>query len=339
MTTKALTTERSQSGVALVLVLLTFAVIGVLAGEFARAMRQDAASTRNFKEGTIAHYVAFAGLNEAVLAIQSKRALGGRRADLRPAEFPERGPIDTLLDADGTWVMAVFNGHSYEVRTTDEAGRISLNGSDEMTLREVMLNLGYTDDEASEFAHSVLDWRDEDDLHRINGAESDHYESLPRPYRAKNADFDALEELLMVRGVTREMFFGGGDRTGLKDVFSVFNATQGINLKSVTAPTIAALSGLGVDDVLDIVSRRAELGHDTGDEIRMAIEASGVEARSGTPLVMTIEARVRGEGVSGEADSRTLAHIGAVVRIPPRGDGFRTYRWYDAVFEPDARGR
>lgn len=333
------TTERSEAGVALVLVLLTFAVIGVLAGEFARAMREDASSTRNFKEETIAHYVAFAGINEAILAVLSRRAQGGRRPDLRPAEEPLRGPVDALLDADGAWIDARFNGRPYELRATDEGGRISLNGADQLSLREVMLNLGHADDEADVVTDSILDWRDDDDLHRINGAESDHYESLPRPYRAKNADFDALEELLLVRGVTREIFYGSGGRAGLKDVFSVFNVTPGVNLKSVSAPTLGALSGLGSEQVGDIVSRRSELGHDTGEEIRAAIEASGVEARTGTPVVMTIEARVRAEGAGNDADSRVVAHIGAVVRIPPRGDGFRAYRWYDAVFEPDTKNR
>lgn len=331
------TTERSESGVALVLVLLTFSIIGVLAGEFARAMREDATSTRNFKQETVAHYVALAGINEAILAIQSTRALSGRRPDLRAAEQPVRGPIRTLLDADGAWVKATFNGHQYQIRATDEAGLISLNEADDRALREIMLNLGYTDLEADEVADSILDWRDPDDLHRINGAESDYYEGMPRPYRAKNADFDALEELLLVRGVTREMFFGGAGHKGLREVFSVFNSTKGVNLRSVSAPTLLALSGLGSEQVDDIVGRRTELGHDISEEIRMAIEASGVEARTGTPLVMTLEARVLSESRSGEADPHTLAHIGIVVRVPPRGDGFRTYRWYDAIYEPDTK--
>src|SRR5205085_7431496 len=44
--------RRRQRGVALILVLWTLAALAVLAAEFARAMHDEAASTRNFKEST-----------------------------------------------------------------------------------------------------------------------------------------------------------------------------------------------------------------------------------------------------------------------------------------------
>ena len=36
-------------------------------------------------------------------------------------------------------------------------------------------------------------------MHQPNGAENEYYEGLDRPYSAKNADFDTVEELLLVR--------------------------------------------------------------------------------------------------------------------------------------------
>ena len=33
---------------------------------------------------------------------------------------------------------------------------------------------------------SILDWRDADDLYRLNGAENEYYESLTYPYGTKN---------------------------------------------------------------------------------------------------------------------------------------------------------
>ena len=56
-----------QRGAALILVLWTFAALTALAGEFARAMRQDAQSTRNFKEETVSHYIAVAAINDCLL--------------------------------------------------------------------------------------------------------------------------------------------------------------------------------------------------------------------------------------------------------------------------------
>ena len=56
---------------------------------------------------------------------------------------------------------------------------------------------------------SLQDWKDADDLRRINGAESeDYYLKLPVPYRARNGPLQDTAELLQIRGVTREIYQG-----------------------------------------------------------------------------------------------------------------------------------
>jgi general secretion pathway protein K len=57
----------------------------------------------------------------------------------------------------------------------------------------------------------------QDNAHRLNGAEDDYYRSLPEPYECRDGDFESVEELLLVRGVTREIFFDG-----LRDRVTVF---------------------------------------------------------------------------------------------------------------------
>jgi general secretion pathway protein K len=42
---------------------------------------------------------------------------------------------------------------------------------------------------------AILDWRDEDDLHLVNGAEDPDYKAAGLPYGAKDGPFDSLEEL------------------------------------------------------------------------------------------------------------------------------------------------
>jgi general secretion pathway protein K len=55
-------------------------------------------------------------------------------------------------------------------------------------------------------ADAVVDWLDNDDVPRVGGAESPYYSGLPYPYRAKNDLFDTVDEVRLVRGVTREVF-------------------------------------------------------------------------------------------------------------------------------------
>lgn len=59
-------------------------------------------------------------------------------------------------------------------------------------------------------ADSILDWIDADHEPREFGAEQDHYSLLDRPYAPRNGLPQSLEELLFVKGVTRDAFYGTG---------------------------------------------------------------------------------------------------------------------------------
>ena len=63
--------------------------------------------------------------------------------------------------------------------------------------------LGIDPSDGDVIVDSILDWKEPGDLHRLNGAKSDYYESLSPPYSAKNAPLDRVEELLLIRGVTK----------------------------------------------------------------------------------------------------------------------------------------
>ena len=59
-----------------------------------------------------------------------------------------------------------------------------------------------------QIADAILDWIDPDDAPRQFGAEADYYRGLNVPYAPRNGVPASLEELLLVRGVTRELLFG-----------------------------------------------------------------------------------------------------------------------------------
>src|SRR2546425_12683448 len=58
--------RRRERGVALLLVLWIFVVLGVLAADFARYIRDDAMAGVNFAEETRAYYIALAGMNRTI---------------------------------------------------------------------------------------------------------------------------------------------------------------------------------------------------------------------------------------------------------------------------------
>ncbi len=90
----------------------------------------------------------------------------------------------------------------------DEARKIDLNKvKSPLILAGIFeFGAGVTKSQAQEIAASILDWRDEDDVLNAGGAETRYYRSFSPPYEPKNADLDTLEELLLIKGVTPEVF-------------------------------------------------------------------------------------------------------------------------------------
>lgn len=96
---------------------------------------------------------------------------------------------------------------TYSIR--DENGKININSATRETLVKVLEQAGMdTGSDRDAVADSILDWIDKDDNHRLNGAESDYYKSQFPPYKAKNGPLDTLDELMMIKGITEEMFYG-----------------------------------------------------------------------------------------------------------------------------------
>ncbi|MFC1758520.1 hypothetical protein ACFL2H_07095 [Planctomycetota bacterium] len=68
-------------------------------------------------------------------------------------------------------------------------------------------------------ADAILDYLDEDDEPRDNGAEFDYYAALDPPYAPKNGPLETIEEMLLVRGVTPDLLFGRDtNRNGIIDI-------------------------------------------------------------------------------------------------------------------------
>ena len=334
------------------MVLWTFAVISVLAGEFARAMREEAQSTLNYKSETIAHYTAIAGLNEALLAIVAHNgkvdtvesdATGEHELDDEEEDKGER-TVRRLLLGRGDWVDARFDGTDYQVRVFDETGKISLNAEvlDESNLPIILENLGLDEDTANVVSDSILDWRDDNDVHRTNGAEDDYYEGLDRPYPAKDGPFDAVEELLLVRGVTREMFYGDAEFPGLREVFTTVHSSSRVNITAVSPEVEIALCG---EELLDEEEQAEDDPFGPSEDefladlstclqdLNFPVRRTTGRARARLNQA-TVEVRVVSTDAPGKRP-RTVSQIGVAVWF--KEDGFQTLRWYDSVFSEESR--
>lgn len=71
--------------------------------------------------------------------------------------------------------------------------------------------------ERSELVDRIIDWMDADSNARANGMEEDDYQALDTPRHVKNAPLDLPEELMLVHGITPELFYGTGNPPHVDD--------------------------------------------------------------------------------------------------------------------------
>ena len=157
-------------------------------------MRTELDAARNFKEAAEASMLAKAGIARALAdLVNGKTKEGITSSPFRPYSV---GPVQ-------------LGGGTYRVTVTDEESRISLHGAPPSVLNRLLRNTGVSDvHRVNTIVDSILDWRDHDDVHRQNGAETAYYRSLPVPYFPRNGPFEVVEELLLVEGMTPEIFYG-----------------------------------------------------------------------------------------------------------------------------------
>lgn len=110
---------------------------------------------------------------------------------------------------------------------------------DQIRIWENLLRLRFSEDKSmderdpAEIINSLKDWLDSEDddaISGISGAESDYYQGLDPPYVCANGPFNHVEELLNVKGISKELlkndFLDETDEQigeiELSDVFTVY---------------------------------------------------------------------------------------------------------------------
>jgi general secretion pathway protein K len=121
---------------------------------------------------------------------------------------------------------------------------VDINATSDILLKNLLTNLGVQGEEVDTIVDSIMDWKDPDDLHRLHGAESDYYMSLPNPYKAKDANFDTLEELLLVKGMTPEILYGNDKKKGLIDFLTINSTSSQININAAPKEVLMAIPGI-----------------------------------------------------------------------------------------------
>jgi len=191
----------------------------------------------------------------------------------------------------------------------DEERKININTGTNDVLNEFFELVGEASpQEAADIADSIVDWRDEDDEPSDNGAESSHYEGLDPGYTCKNANFDILEELLLVKGVTQEIY----DK--VKDYLTVYGDGK-VNLNTAD---VLVLQSLGMRSSL----AKKVIAFREGDDGKIGTEDDNAfNSMEDAPMLLSGKVGLNAEEIN-EFIAITESDLAGV-----RSDNFRGISW------------
>ena len=200
--------SRKNRGFAVITVLVAITVLALLAGAFAYSMKVEALLAVNTNNDEALYWIGRGGVERACWwkALDGNQPFSSRLQYWAggPGDGPEtNGPLafESLANfpiGPGTVSLAM----------TELESMINVNTAAAPLIKQVLNAMQVDPGDVSVVSDSILDWIDANDDTRLAGAESDYYQGLNPPYLAKNAPMDRQEELLLVKGVTYNMFHG-----------------------------------------------------------------------------------------------------------------------------------
>jgi general secretion pathway protein K len=228
-----------------------------------------------------------------------------------------------------------------------EAAKLDVNKVLPEELYRLIVALGVQPERAQEITLGIVDWRSP--LSEGTSAVDQYYLSLTPSFRGRHASIEEIEELLLVKGVTPDIFYGtyvpvpdaelgGGPRlaprAGLADCLSVFGSTQQVDANTA-APAVLAAIGLAPFAIQALVERRRNAPF-TQQQLSDFLGSVGVGAnrlRVEGRSIVTMRATARLRLANGQlSDLRRT--VGAQVKYMPEGydSPIHILRWYDTAW-------
>jgi len=259
---------KNESGFALILTILVISLIVALTLQFNTTMRSDLHSAANLKDGVRLTSIARSGFAFTLAVL---------REDASKTDFDSLNEAWADSELLSSGFSALFDDGGLDVHVIDHSGRININklidqNGDYNTEQENILTrflnseqFGLDPEDVRNIIDAIKDWIDPDDEVTRFGAENSYYATKEKPYPCKNSELDFLEELLFIRGITRELFSGTKENPGI----SAYLTTHGDGKMNINTAHPVILRHLSdqIDQgmVENMVEYRAEEKNDLKD--------------------------------------------------------------------------
>ncbi len=259
-----------ERGAALVVVLWILTLLTTVAASYSYTVRAEIQMTRNRVGVEQAKLLAEEGINRAVLDL------------LRPEE--------SRVWRDGVGPVAVEIGHAkVTVSVRDCAGLVDLNAAAPEVLQRLLSGFVAEPAQRDRLVDALLDWRDKDELVRLQGAEEREYLATHRSAGPKNGPFEYVEELGSVLGFTPRLV------EELSPYVTIHSGLPGINAKYAPASLLRLFSAV---ELVSVAGEEAESGREAATRTLFVEQESGVfevlaTARLSDGANATVQAMVR----------------------------------------------
>jgi general secretion pathway protein K len=174
-------------------------------------------------------------------AVQSRRMLMAALS----VDDPWREPAELLPP------VLELGDATFTLDAQDTGVRLNVNTASEEMLRNFLgqgLRIDY--DWADRLTQAILDWRDVDDLPRLNGAERDEYIAAGAAVLPGNAPFSSISEVRHVLGMTPELF------AAMRPLITVRGSGR-VNVNAAPEPVLLAVPGFTPAVVAELLRRRS----------------------------------------------------------------------------------
>jgi len=228
---------RNTSGFALVAALWLVVLLTVVAVGLSYTNRQAIRSMGALVGGTQARYLAEGGVQLILMSLLARESK------------------DRLL-GDGETFPVDLPGGLVNVRVSDESGKIDINTAPAELIARLFNTFDIPEEQASALADALVDFRDEDSLSQLNGAEDEDYLNEGLPWEAKDDLFTSLEELQRVFGMQPWIF------QAMLPYVTIHSRQKGVNPEVAPLQVLLALSDESPNALLEYVEQRRESHRD-----------------------------------------------------------------------------
>jgi general secretion pathway protein K len=319
-----------RRGSALLAVLWLAAALAAIAFALANTVRGETDRSATAGDGLKAYHLATGAVQRGALYLM------GAFQNPAGSKFNPNRPI-VLQFPTGVAVVEFL----------PESSKLDINFELPETLFRLLSALGAEPERAREATLAINDWRTmrpEGEFSRFD----QYYLSQTPSFRANHSSFLETEELLLVKAVTPELYYGTWvpnpnaaedaprlvPRGGLRDCVSVFGTRGSVDVNTARPEVLLAV---GVPpDMVNLLVQRRRMAPWTGETLSQVISSLGPAAARvglGGGTIWTIRATAQTRLPDGKLSDLKRTVAATYKYMPPGYDSpLHVMRWYDTAW-------